>query len=58
VFARITTFYSADSSSYSDLELRRRLLARVREKLRQMDGYEDSYFFMDRQSGKAISITL
>jgi len=58
VFARITTFYSADPSSYSDLELRRRLLARVREKLRQMDGYEDSYFFMDRQSGKAISITL
>jgi len=58
VFARITTFYTADPSSFSDLELRRRLLARVREKLRQMDGYEDSYFFMDRQSGKAISITL
>jgi hypothetical protein len=23
-----------------------------------MDGYEGAYFFVDRQSGKAISITL
>src|SRR5215212_5799917 len=30
----------------------------VREGLRQMDGYEGLYVFMDRQSGKAISITL
>ena len=58
MFARITTFYTADPSSYSDLELRRRLLVRSQQVLRQMDGYEGSYFFVDHKSGKAITITL
>jgi serine phosphatase RsbU (regulator of sigma subunit) len=60
VFARITTFYTADPSSYSDLELRRLLLASNQEVLRQMDGLKNIYIFksVDRQSGKALVITL
>jgi hypothetical protein len=58
VFARITTFYAADTSSYSNLELRRRLMVRGREVLRHMEGYEGLYVFIDRQSGKLIAITL
>jgi hypothetical protein len=58
VFARITTFYTADPFPHWELELRHRLMVLVREGLRQMDGYEGLYVFMDRQSGKAISITL
>jgi hypothetical protein len=45
VFARITTFYTADPSSYSDLELRRLLLASNQEVLRQMDGLKNIYIF-------------
>jgi hypothetical protein len=58
VFARITTLYAADPSSYSDLELRRRLLVRSQEVLRQMEGFLDQHFFMNHQSGKALVITL
>ena len=58
MFARIATYYSADPSPFWELEQGQRFRVRAWEKLRQMDGYEDSYFFMDRQSGKAISITL
>ena len=58
MFARITTYHTADPSSYWELEQGQRFRARVREKLRQMDGYEGSYYFVDRQSGKAITITL
>ncbi len=58
MFARITTYYTADPSPYWEIEQGQRVRVRAREKLRQMDGYEGSYFFMDRQSGKAISITL
>src|SRR5215210_5891060 len=58
VFARITTFYTADPFPHWELELRHRLVVLVREGLRQMDGYEGLYVSMDRQSGKAISITL
>ena len=60
MFARITTFYTADPSSYSDLELRRLLLASNQEVLRQMDGSKNIYIFksVDRQSGKALVITL
>ncbi len=58
MFARITTYYSAYPSPYWELEQGQRFRVRVREKLRQMDGYEGSYFFIDRQRGKAISITL
>ena len=60
MFARITTFYTADPSSYSDLELRRLLLASNQEVLRQMDGLKNIYIFksVDRQSGKALVITL
>jgi heme-degrading monooxygenase HmoA len=60
VFARITTFYTADPSSYSDLELRHLLLDHTHEVLRQIDGFKSVYFFksVDRQSGKAMAITL
>jgi serine phosphatase RsbU (regulator of sigma subunit) len=58
VFARITHYYSADPSPYWELEQGHRVRVRGREKLRQMKGYEGSSFFMDRKSGKAISITL
>jgi len=58
VFARITTLYTADPSPYWEPELFHRLMVRVQEVMRQMNGYEGSYFFMDRQSGKAIFISL
>ena len=58
MFARITTLYTADPSPYWEPELFHRLTVRVLEVLPKMDGYEGSYFFMDRQSGKAITITL
>jgi serine phosphatase RsbU (regulator of sigma subunit) len=58
VFARITHYYSADPTPYWELEEGYRLRVRIQEKQRQMDGYEGSFFFMDRQSGKAITITL
>jgi len=58
VFARITHYYSADPTPYWELEQAARVRVRTWEKLRQMDGYEGSYFFMDRKSGKAITITL
>jgi heme-degrading monooxygenase HmoA len=58
VFARIAHYYTADPSPYWELEQGQRFRGRAREVLRQMDGYEGSYFFMDRKSGKAISITL
>ena len=58
MFARITTFYTADPSPHWELELRHRLMVRGRKVLRQMDGYEGLYVFVDRQSGKLISITL
>jgi serine phosphatase RsbU (regulator of sigma subunit) len=58
VFARITHYYSADPTPYWELEEGYRLRVKIREKQRQMDGYEGSFFFMDRQSGKAITITL
>jgi heme-degrading monooxygenase HmoA len=58
VFARITTYYTADTySPYWELESRR-VRVRAREMLRQMDGYEGAYYFTDRKSGKAITITL
>ena len=58
MFARIAHYYTADPSPYWELEQGQRLRASFREKMRQMDGYEGAYFFMDRQSGKALPITL
>jgi serine phosphatase RsbU (regulator of sigma subunit) len=59
VFARITTYYTADPSpSYWEPELFHRLTVRALEVLPKMDGYKGGYAFMDRQSGKAITITL
>jgi serine phosphatase RsbU (regulator of sigma subunit) len=57
VFARITTFYTADPLPHWELELRHRMMVLV-EGLHQMDGYEGLYVFMDHQSGKAVIITL
>jgi serine phosphatase RsbU (regulator of sigma subunit) len=58
VFARITTYYTADPSSYFEPELIHRLTVRVLEVLPKMDGYKGAYFFLDRQSGKGITISL
>jgi serine phosphatase RsbU (regulator of sigma subunit) len=58
VFARISTFYTADPSPHFEPELIHRLMVRVLEVLNQMDGYEGSYFFVDHKSGKAITISL
>ena len=58
MFARITTFYTAEPLPHWELELRHRLMVLVREVLHQMDGYEGLYVFMDHQSGKAVIITL
>jgi serine phosphatase RsbU (regulator of sigma subunit) len=58
VFARITTFYTADPSPHWEPELIHRLMVRAQEVLRQMNGYKGAYAFIDRQSGKAITITL
>ena len=58
MFARITTFYTADPSPHFEPELIHRLLVRVLEVLPKMDGYKGAYFFMDRKSGKAITISL
>jgi serine phosphatase RsbU (regulator of sigma subunit) len=58
VFARITTVYTADPYPDWEPELFHGLMVRVPEVLRQMNGYEGAYFFIDRQSGKTIAITL
>jgi serine phosphatase RsbU (regulator of sigma subunit) len=58
VFARITTFYKADSSPHWEPELFHRLTVRALEVVPKMDGYKGAYAFMDRKSGKAITITL
>ena len=58
MFARITTLYTANPSAYWEPELFHRLMVRAQEVMRQVNGYEGSYFFMDRQSGKAIFISL
>jgi heme-degrading monooxygenase HmoA len=59
VFARIAHYYTADPSSpFWELAQSRPVRVRMREMLRQMDGYEGSSFFLDRKSGKAISISL
>jgi serine phosphatase RsbU (regulator of sigma subunit) len=58
VFARITTLYTADPSLHWEPELIHRLTVRVLDVLPQMAGFEGSYYFMDRQSGKAILTTL
>src|SRR5215204_2835815 len=58
MFARITTLYTADPSPYWEPELFHGLMVRAQEVMRQMNGYEGSYFFIDRQSGKAIFISL
>jgi serine phosphatase RsbU (regulator of sigma subunit) len=58
VFARMTTLYTADPSPYWAPELFHRLMVRAQEVLPKMDGYKGAYAFMDRQSGKAITITL
>src|SRR5215208_1296484 len=54
----MTTFYTADPSPHWEPELIHRLMVRAQEVLRQMNGYKGSYAFIDRQSGKAIAITL
>src|SRR5215213_2191081 len=49
--------YSGDPGSMG-AELIHRLMVRVPEVLPKMAGYKGAYFFIDRQSGKAITITM
>ena len=58
MFARMTTLYTADPSPYWAPELFHRLMVRAQEVLPKMDGYKGAYFFIDRQSGKGITISL
>ena len=58
MFARITTFNTAEAPPYWGVEQIHRLAVRGQEVLRQMDGYEGSHIFVDRNSGKVIAITL
>ena len=58
MFARTTTYYTADPSLHWEPELFHRLTVRVLEVLPKMDGYAGAYYFMDRKSGKALSISL
>jgi heme-degrading monooxygenase HmoA len=57
VFARIAT-YTAQPSPYRIEQGIRRAREKVLPRIRQMDGYEGAYIFVDRHSGKAISISL
>jgi heme-degrading monooxygenase HmoA len=58
VFARMITYTQADPSPHFEPEVIHRLTVRILEVLPKMDGYKGAYFFMDRQSGKAITISL
>jgi len=58
VFARITTINTADPSPHWGVEQIYRLMVRSQEVLRQIDGYESSHVFIDRNNGKVISATL
>ena len=58
VFARITTFNTAEAPPYWGVEQIHRLAVRSQEVLRQIDGYESSHIFIDRKGGKIIAITL
>jgi len=58
MFARIITYYTDDPSPHWEPEMIHRLMVRALEVLPKMEGYKGAYAFMDRKSGKAISITL
>jgi serine phosphatase RsbU (regulator of sigma subunit) len=58
VFARITTFYTADPSPHWEPELFHRLTVRALEVVPKMDGFVGGYGLMDRKSGKALTFTL
>jgi hypothetical protein len=57
VFARIAT-YTAQPSPYRIEQAIRRAREKALPRVRQLDGNEGAYFFVDRQSGKAISLSL
>ena len=57
MFARIAA-YAAEPSPYRIEQGIRRAREKALPRVRQMDGYKGAYFFVDRQSGKVISITL
>jgi serine phosphatase RsbU (regulator of sigma subunit) len=57
VFARIVTYTAEDPSPYRIEEGIRRTWERL-PGVRQLDGIEGAYFFVNRQSGKAIFISL
>jgi heme-degrading monooxygenase HmoA len=57
VFARIAN-YTARPSPYRIEQGIRRAQEKALPRLRQLDGFEGAYFLVDRQRGKAISISL
>ena len=58
MFARITTFSTADPSPHWEPELFHRLTVRALEVVPKMAGFVGGYGLMDRKSGKALTITL
>ena len=57
MFARKAT-YAAEPSPYRIEQGIRRAQEKALPRLRQLDGFEGAYFFVDRHSGKVISISL
>jgi len=54
MFARVSTYRAADAGADKMLEG----FQSVTEPLEQMDGFSHAYFLVDRDSGKAMSITV
>ena len=52
MFARVSTYRAADADKLLDG------FQTVTDPLEQMDGFSHAYFFVDRASGKAMSITV
>jgi heme-degrading monooxygenase HmoA len=57
MFARIAT-YTTQPSPYEIEQGIRRAREKALPRMSQLEGYEGTYFFVDRQRGKAISISL
>jgi len=57
VFARMITYTQADPSPHR-LEEGVRRITETFQWVRQLDGIEGAYYFVDRKGGKVITITL
>ena len=55
MFARVSTYQGSPERTDEGIRLAREIIL---PRLHQLDGYEGAYYLVDRQSGRAISITL